>query len=56
MNMIDKFLLLPLDKGMINRCVDLFIIILNTNREFPSEKFYLKNGFKPLEETIILAK
>lgn len=31
-------------------------IMLNTERGFPSEKFYIKNGFKILEELIILAK
>lgn len=31
-------------------------IILNTEKGFPSEMFYLKNGFKSLDELIILAK
>ena len=31
-------------------------IILNTERGFPSEKFYLKNGFKPLEGLITFIK
>lgn len=31
-------------------------IILNTETEFPSERFYLKNGFNKLEELVILAK
>lgn len=31
-------------------------IILNTEKGFPSEKFYLKNGFNSLDELIVLAK
>lgn len=31
-------------------------IILNTEKGFPSEKFYLKNGFCSFEELVILAK
>lgn len=31
-------------------------IILNTEKGFPSETFYLNNGFKPLDELIFLAK
>ncbi|MDN6501006.1 MAG: GNAT family N-acetyltransferase, partial [Tetragenococcus koreensis] len=31
-------------------------IILNTVKGFPSESFYLKNGFQLLEETVFLAK
>ncbi|MCF1584341.1 GNAT family N-acetyltransferase [Tetragenococcus koreensis] len=31
-------------------------IILNTDKGFPSESFYLKNGFQLLEETVFLAK
>lgn len=31
-------------------------IILNTEKGFPSEKFYLKNGFNALNELIIFAK
>lgn len=31
-------------------------IILNTEKGFPSEKFYLNNGFKLLDEIIILVK
>ncbi len=31
-------------------------IILNTNKGFPAEQFYLKNGFEPLEDIIVLAK
>lgn len=31
-------------------------IILMTDRGFPSEKFYLRNGFKTLEEILVLAK
>lgn len=31
-------------------------IILNTEKGFPSEKFYLKNGFRALDELIVLAK
>lgn len=31
-------------------------IILNTERGFPAEKFYLKNGFKSVDELIILIK
>ena len=31
-------------------------IILNTERGFPSEKFYLKNGFKPLDGLITFIK
>lgn len=31
-------------------------IILNTEKGYPSEKFYLKNGFEKLDELIILAK
>lgn len=31
-------------------------IILNTNKGFPSEKFYLNNGFHPLAEIVLLAK
>lgn len=31
-------------------------IILNTEKGFPSEKFYLKNGFNSLDELIVFAK
>lgn len=31
-------------------------IILNTERGFPAEKFYLKNGFKSVDELITLTK
>lgn len=31
-------------------------IILNTAKGFPSEKFYLKNGFNALNELVVLAK
>ncbi|WP_455717808.1 GNAT family N-acetyltransferase [Anaerosporobacter sp.] len=31
-------------------------IILNTEKGFPSEKFYLKNGLSALDELVILAK
>lgn len=31
-------------------------IILNTNKGFPAEQFYLKNGFEQLEDIIVLAK
>lgn len=31
-------------------------IILNTDRGFPSEKFYLKNGFKPVDDLVTLTK
>ena len=31
-------------------------IILNTERGVPAEKFYLKNGFKSVDENIILIK
>lgn len=31
-------------------------IILNTERGFPSETFYLKNGFKKLDEVVVLVK
>ena len=31
-------------------------IILNTEKGFPSEKFYLKNGFCSFEKLVILAK
>lgn len=31
-------------------------IILNTEKGYPSEKFYLKNGFKTIEELIVLGK
>ena len=31
-------------------------MILNTEKGFPSEKFYLKNGFSKLDELVILAK
>lgn len=31
-------------------------MILNTEKGFPSEQFYLKNGFKKFEELVILAK
>lgn len=31
-------------------------IILNTEKGYPSEKFYLKNGFEKIDELIILAK
>lgn len=31
-------------------------IILNTEKGFPSEMFYLKNGFESLNELVILAK
>ncbi|MDS0524326.1 GNAT family N-acetyltransferase [Clostridium sp. SHJSY1] len=31
-------------------------IILNTEKGYPSEKFYLKNGFKTIDELIVLAK
>ena len=31
-------------------------IILNTERGFPSEKFYLKNGFESVDELITLIK
>ena len=31
-------------------------IILNTEKGFPSEKFYLKNGYCSFEELVILAK
>ena len=31
-------------------------IILNTERTFPSETFYVKNGFKPLDEVVVLVK
>lgn len=31
-------------------------MILNTEKGFPSEKFYLKNGFQTLKELIVLAK
>lgn len=31
-------------------------IILNTEKGFPSETFYLKNGFKNLDELVILVK
>lgn len=31
-------------------------IILTTAKGFPSEKFYIKNGFKKLDKTICLAK
>lgn len=30
-------------------------IILNTEKGFPSEKFYLKNGFNALDELVVLA-
>ncbi|MEG2687368.1 MAG: GNAT family N-acetyltransferase [Christensenellaceae bacterium] len=30
-------------------------IILNTEKGFPSEKFYLKNGFTALDELVVLA-
>lgn len=35
---------------------DLNAIMLNTDKGFPSEKFYVKNGFIPLEDTILLVK
>ena len=38
------------------RLKEMNAIILNTERGFPSEKFYLKNGFDKLEELVILAK
>lgn len=31
-------------------------ILLNTNKGYPAERFYLKNCFEPLEEIIVLAK
>jgi GNAT superfamily N-acetyltransferase len=31
-------------------------MILNTERDYPSQKFYEKNGFKPLGELIVLSK
>lgn len=31
-------------------------ILLNTEKGFPSERFYLKNGFHPLGELVLLAK
>lgn len=31
-------------------------IILNTERKFPSERFYLKNGFETFDELVILSK
>lgn len=31
-------------------------VILNTERGFPAEKFYLKNGFQALHEYVILSK
>lgn len=31
-------------------------IILNTEKGYPAQQFYLKNGFKVLEDTIILVK
>lgn len=31
-------------------------IILNTERKFPSERFYLKNGFEAFDELVILSK
>lgn len=31
-------------------------ILLNTEREFPSEMFYLKNGFEAFDELVILSK
>lgn len=51
----------------IEACTDLFIereiqaeemnaVILNTERGFPSEQFYLKNGFKVVDGLITLIK
>lgn len=31
-------------------------VILNTDRGFPSERFYLKNGFRPIDGLITLVK
>ena len=31
-------------------------VVLNTNRGFPAEKFYRKNGYRILEESVVLAK
>ena len=31
-------------------------IMLNTEKGFPSERFYLKNGFRVLEELVLLVK
>jgi aminoglycoside 6'-N-acetyltransferase I len=31
-------------------------IILNTEKDFPSEKFYVRNGFEVLSKLIVLAK
>ena len=31
-------------------------IVLTTSKGFPSEKFYLKNGFKTSDNAILLAK
>ncbi|WP_041139147.1 GNAT family N-acetyltransferase [Beduini massiliensis] len=31
-------------------------ILLNTNKGFPAERFYLKNGFEPLADIVVLAK
>ena len=38
------------------RLQEMNAIILNTEKGFPSEKFYLKNGFDELDELVILAK
>lgn len=31
-------------------------VVLNTNKGYPSEKFYLKNGYRVLEHSVTLAK
>ncbi|WP_430136864.1 GNAT family N-acetyltransferase [Paenibacillus lautus] len=35
---------------------DINTIVLTTSKGFPSEKFYIKNGFKTSENAILLAK
>lgn len=38
------------------KCKGMNAIVLTTEKGFPSEKFYLKNGFSKLEELVCLAK
>ncbi|MEG0328017.1 MAG: GNAT family N-acetyltransferase [Erysipelothrix sp.] len=38
------------------KCRGMNAIILNTERGFPAEKFYTKNGFTILEDLIVLGK